>query len=105
MMRFHSPRTFAAVIILAAISLLPNVAQAADTGACPRPDSGTEVLPPPDLTSSNGVLNGALEYHTAVDFAGRTLFCFTTADGRESPTLHVNPGDTVTLALTNELKS
>ena len=104
-MRLYSPRTLAAAIMLAAISLLPGIAIAADKGACPRPDSGTEVLPPPDLTSSKGALNVALEYHTSVDFAGRTLFCFTTSDGRESPTLHVNPGDTVTLALTNELKS
>jgi FtsP/CotA-like multicopper oxidase with cupredoxin domain len=104
-MRLCYPRTLAAAIMLAALSLLPTIAMAADTGACPRPDSGTEVLPPPDLTSSHGALNVALEYHTAVDFADRTLFCFTTADGRESPTLHVNPGDTVTIALTNQLKS
>jgi FtsP/CotA-like multicopper oxidase with cupredoxin domain len=78
-------------------------ALAADTGACPRPDPGTEALPPPDIYSSGGTLNLALEYQTAVDFAGRTLFCFTTADGQESPTLHVDPGDTVTISLTNKL--
>lgn len=102
-MRISVQRTWAALIVAAAASLLPNIAAAADTGACPRPDAGTEVQAPPDLTSSNGVLNVALEYQTAVDFAGRTLFCFTTADGRESPTLHVKPGDTVIIALTNKL--
>jgi FtsP/CotA-like multicopper oxidase with cupredoxin domain len=85
--------------------LLPAAAFAADTGVCPRPDPGTEVLPPPDIYGSNGVLNVALQYQTAVDFAGRTLFCFTTSDGRESPTLHVNPGDVVTISLTNKLSA
>jgi FtsP/CotA-like multicopper oxidase with cupredoxin domain len=85
--------------------LLPNLALAADGGVCPRPDAGSEVLPPPDIYGSGGVLNVALNYQTAVDFAGRTLFCFTTADGQESPTLHVNPGDTVTISLTNKLSA
>lgn len=90
--------------ILSAIGMLsPGLAMADDGGACPRPAAGSEVLPPPDIFSSNGVLNVALDYQTAVDFAGRTLFCFTTSDGQESPTLHVNPGDTVIVALTNKL--
>src|SRR6185503_6149341 len=34
---------------------------------------------------------------------GRTLFCFVTSDGKESPTLHVNPGDTIKINLTNQV--
>jgi FtsP/CotA-like multicopper oxidase with cupredoxin domain len=105
-MRLRISRTMAAVFAAAAALLtLPSLAMAADTGACPRPDSGTEALPPADIYSSNGVLNVALEYHTAVDFAGRSLFCFTTTDGRESPTLHANPGDVVKISLTNKLSA
>jgi FtsP/CotA-like multicopper oxidase with cupredoxin domain len=60
-------------------------------------------VPPPDLFSSGGALNVNLEYRTTVDLAGRTLFCYQTSDGLESPTLHVNPGDTININLTNKL--
>ena len=58
-------------------------------------------MPPPDLWSQNGVLNVAFNYYTSVDDAGRTLFCFITPDGLQSPTLHVNPGDTLNVKVTN----
>jgi FtsP/CotA-like multicopper oxidase with cupredoxin domain len=38
-----------------------------------------------------------------VDSAGRTLFCFKTPDGLESPTLHVQPGDTLDITVTNDV--
>jgi len=89
-------------LILAAAALLVAPAQAlADSSPCPRPASGSEVPPPPDLYSSNGVLNLALNFEVATDEAGRTLYCFVTPDGTESPTLHVNPGDTLIITLTN----
>jgi hypothetical protein len=59
------------------------------------------VTPPPDLYSQYGVLNVMLEYHTSIDDAGRTLFCFKTPEGAESPTLHVNPGNTLNITLMN----
>jgi FtsP/CotA-like multicopper oxidase with cupredoxin domain len=78
------------------------VAVAADTH-CPRPKVGSDILPPPDLFSSGGLLNVSLDYWMDVDPAGRTLFCFRTADGLESPTLHANPGDTINITLTNHV--
>src|ERR1051325_914453 len=77
----------------------PGLAMASDI--CPRALPGSDVLPPPDLFSSGGMLNVKLEYRTTIDQAGRTLFCFQTPDGLESPTLHVNPGDTINIMLTN----
>jgi FtsP/CotA-like multicopper oxidase with cupredoxin domain len=68
---------------------------------CPRPAPGSAVTPPPDLWSENGVLNVTFNYSTTVDSAGRTLFCFTTAEGLQGPTLHVLPGDTLNISLTN----
>jgi len=68
---------------------------------CPRPEAGSIVEPPPDLFSQNGVLNVDFNYLTTVDSAGRTLFCLTTPNGLESPTLHVNPGDTLNVRVTN----
>ncbi len=89
------------LLALCLCAMLPVRALAADGGVCPRPDAGSEVMPPPDLYSQNGVLDIAFNYYTSVDNAGRTLFCFVTADGAESPTMHVNPGDTIHITLTN----
>jgi len=94
-------RIMAAAAALLCGLLLPGVASAAKI--CPRYAAGSEVKPPPDLYSKHGVLHVALNYWTTVDDAGRTLFCYETADGLESPTLHVNPGDLVQIDLTNML--
>jgi FtsP/CotA-like multicopper oxidase with cupredoxin domain len=90
-------------ILLVACTFLPGAASAAqsDGGACPRPAIGSDILPPPDLYSQNHVLDVALNYFTSVDKLGRTLFCFVTDDGKESPTLHVYPGDRINITLTN----
>jgi len=90
------------LFILSLTVFMPATAWA-DGGICPRPAPQTEVLPPPDLFSVNGVLDVTLNYYTSVDDQGRTLFCFVTSDGKESPTLHVNPGDTIKINLTNQV--
>ena len=68
-------------------AILPGGAMAADGGKCPRPAAGSDVKRPPDLYSTNGILNVSFDYWTALDAEGRTLFCFVTPDGIESPTL------------------
>jgi len=70
---------------------------------CWRPGVGATVARPPDLYSRAGVLRASLDYVTAVDAEGRTLFCFKTRDGQESPTLHVRPGDTLDITVTNRV--
>jgi FtsP/CotA-like multicopper oxidase with cupredoxin domain len=70
---------------------------------CPRYAAGSPVTQPPSLFSRNGVLNVNLAYNTTTDSQGRTLYCFTTPNGLESPTLYVNPGDTLTVNVTNNL--
>jgi FtsP/CotA-like multicopper oxidase with cupredoxin domain len=94
------------IIKLVALALLfslsvSGLASASDV--CARGIPGGDVLPPADLHSVGSVLNVKLEYHTTLDSAGRTLLCFQTADGVESPTLRVNPGDTINIELTNKL--
>ena len=96
------------LLICVLLSVLPAAALAAapattvtNTTPCPRPPAGSVVTPPPELFSSNGVLNVQLNYFTSVDSAGRTLFCFQTLDGKQSPTLHVQPGDTLNFTVTN----
>ena len=93
--------------ILAALLLLlllPDAAFAQSTGPCVRPGPGVAAAPAPDLYSANGVLNVALNYETGIDDQNRTLFCFVTPGGQEAPTLHVNPGDTIAINLTNMVK-
>src|SRR5580765_4987711 len=87
------------------LAMLTPAQALADGGACPRPAVGSDVLPPPDLFSSGGVLNVALNYFTSVDDVGRTLFCFVTPDGMESPTLHAWPGDTINIHVTNQVSA
>ena len=83
------------------IAFLPGRAFAEDGGACPRPAVGQPISPPPDLMSKDGVLKVNFNYYTSVDNEGRTLFCFVTQDGLESPTLHVWPGDKIEMTVTN----
>lgn len=89
------------VVLFLMASIGISAAAAAQNAPCPRPAPGSVVVPPPDLYSAHGVLNVSFNYYTTVDNAGRTLFCFVTPDGRQSPTLHVHPGDTLHLSVTN----
>jgi FtsP/CotA-like multicopper oxidase with cupredoxin domain len=90
-----------AMLLALSLGALIPTAALADGGACPRFDAGSDVPQPPDLYSQNGRLDVTMNYFTSVDSVGRTLFCFVTADGAESPTLHVNPGDAIHITLTN----
>jgi FtsP/CotA-like multicopper oxidase with cupredoxin domain len=79
----------------------------AQVGNCPsRPASGTVVLNPLDLFSSGGELDVSLTLSNGVDSAGYTHDCYIYASANgpiEAPTLHLNPGDTLDLTLTNQL--
>jgi FtsP/CotA-like multicopper oxidase with cupredoxin domain len=68
---------------------------------CPRAEAGGLIEQPPALFSFHGVLNVRFSYQTRTDAHGRTLYCLMTPDGLEEPTLHVNPGDTLNITLTN----
>ncbi len=90
--------------LLALVSVLGSASgAAAAVPACHRPAAGSVVQPPADLYSSGGVLDVAFSYASALDAQNRTLLCFVTPDGQENPTLHVQAGDTIHVALTNTL--
>jgi FtsP/CotA-like multicopper oxidase with cupredoxin domain len=55
------------------------------------------------LFSVNGVLNVRFSYQHRFDSTGRELFCFMTPEGLQNPTLHLNPGDTLSITVTNNL--
>ena len=83
---------------LSASAQLPN---------CPvRPNPGTVVADALSLSSQNGVLQLGLTERNGVDALGYTHFCFdyaTSTGNIEAPTLRLNPGDTLSLDLTNQL--
>jgi FtsP/CotA-like multicopper oxidase with cupredoxin domain len=68
---------------------------------CSRFTSGSVIHNPPALYSQSGVLNVRFSYQTTTDSFGRQLYCFMTPDGLENPTLHINPGDTLNITVTN----
>jgi FtsP/CotA-like multicopper oxidase with cupredoxin domain len=90
-----------AFLLLVTIVFAPCCALAGPANPCSRPAQGSVITDPPDLYSQNGVLKVTFNYYTSVDQWDRTLFCYVTPDGVESPTLHLNPGDTLDLTLTN----
>lgn len=81
----------------------PIAARAQSTTPCPRPAAGSVVSNPQALYSKNGVLTVNLSYNSDKDADGRTLYCFTTPDGTESPTFHVRPGDHLVINVKNNL--
>ena len=70
---------------------------------CVRPAAGSVATPSPSLYSRDGVLNVDMEYSSSTDGDGRTLYCFVTSAGVEAPTLHVRPGDTLNINLSNKV--
>jgi FtsP/CotA-like multicopper oxidase with cupredoxin domain len=93
----------AAALLMLVPMLWPLSAFAQGNSPCPRPAAGSVVTAPPELFSQNGVLNVTFNYFTTVDSDGRTLFCFTTSNGLQGPTLHVLPGDTLNISVTNQV--
>jgi FtsP/CotA-like multicopper oxidase with cupredoxin domain len=93
------------IVVLVVLAKSPATAQAKATvhNPCPRLSAGSIVPDPPDLFSKNGVLSVDLSYNSTTDADGRTLFCFTTPDGVEQPTFHVNPGDKLIVNVKNNL--
>jgi FtsP/CotA-like multicopper oxidase with cupredoxin domain len=70
---------------------------------CARPAPGSAVPEPEDLRSHNGVLTVALSIHNDRGADGSTHYCYLLADGAQSPTLRLSPGDLLVLKLKNDL--
>jgi FtsP/CotA-like multicopper oxidase with cupredoxin domain len=100
-------RKFFRLAIAGQLVGLALVTASAQLPNCPlRPNPGSPVVNPLNLYSQNKALNVALTLSNGVDFSGYTHDCYNyaTANGNvEAPTLRLNPGDTLTLTLTNRL--
>jgi FtsP/CotA-like multicopper oxidase with cupredoxin domain len=70
---------------------------------CPRFTPGSTIVEPADLFSQNGTLTVNFQYLTFTDSNGLTRFCFVDASKNQSPTLHVHPGDTIVVNVTNDV--
>ena len=91
-------------LLLAVLALsLFQLCALGQNAPCPRYQAGSTVSEPKNLYSAGGKLQVTLTYQTRVDQFGNTLYCFSTEDGVESPTLHVHPGDQLIIHLKNEL--
>ena len=94
----------AAAALTLAIPYAASQAAATPQDSCPRPQPGSTVEEPADLRSKNGVLELTLTATDSRQPDGTTRYCYTDAEGRQSPNLRVSPGDEVIIHLKNELK-
>jgi FtsP/CotA-like multicopper oxidase with cupredoxin domain len=78
-------------------------AQEVSRDPCPRPAPGSAVPEPEDLRSENGVLKVDLAVRNHKEKDGSTRYCYLLADGNQSPTLRLHPGDLLVLNLKNDL--
>lgn len=98
----NSPLSKATVILLGLLPLgVSN--SSGDDGVCVRGMSGGTVTSPAELRSSGGQLRAGFMLKNDVDDSGLTRYCYISANGAESPTLRVSPGDEVVLDFKNEL--
>jgi FtsP/CotA-like multicopper oxidase with cupredoxin domain len=93
-----------AILVLSLASCeLALCAETAGKSVCPRPEVGSAVEEPQDLRSKNGVLEVTLIARDEAEADGSRRYCYTDAEGRESPNLRVNQGDLVILHLKNAM--
>lgn len=103
---FSSTATlFFAVFLIGIVGSTSTVlsAQEQEHVNCARPDAGSVVPEPKDLRSENGVLSVELTIQNRKDRNGSAIYCYTLADGSQSPTLRLKPGDLLILRLKNRL--
>ena len=104
-------RSCAVALMSVALSALPGWMGLADGAIargelpdpCPRPPAGSDLPEPPELRSQNGVLKLELHFRSLTAADGSAHYCYVLANGTQSPTLRLYPGDELILSLKNEL--
>jgi FtsP/CotA-like multicopper oxidase with cupredoxin domain len=92
--------------VIGVLLLLPPASVSAAAAApdwCPRPATGAPVTEPRDLRSSDGILRVELTIRSYPTADGAMRYCYLLADGSQSPTLRLHPGDLLDLHLVNQL--
>lgn len=90
-----------ALLSICASTQTPTPVAPVSNPCAPRFAAGSVVSNPPAVFSSNGVLNVNFSYQETTDSVGRLLHCLMTDSGLQEPTLHVKPGDTLNITVTN----
>jgi FtsP/CotA-like multicopper oxidase with cupredoxin domain len=93
----------ASLILSVLVFSAPGFAQNNSDEVCPRPTAGGAVLSPREIRSQSRVLRVALSLRSSAG-DGAIRYCYVDADGNQSPTLRLNPGDLLILTLKNEIK-
>jgi FtsP/CotA-like multicopper oxidase with cupredoxin domain len=104
-MRQRRSGLLAALHLGAALMSLTLGARAApaEEDPCARPVPGSSATEPKDLRSEHGVLKLDLQVRNHREADGSVRYCYRLADGTESPTLRLHPGDWLILHLKNQL--
>jgi FtsP/CotA-like multicopper oxidase with cupredoxin domain len=98
-----NPRFVAGLALLLLLLAGAVQAQPLARDGCPRPDAGSAIPEPRELRSSGGVLRVDLTILSYATAAGSMRYCYLLADGSQSPTLRLHPGDLLELHLINAL--
>ena len=104
-------RSCGVVLVSVALSALPGWMGSADGATvrdelpdpCPRPLAGSDLPEPPELRSQDGVLKLELDFRSFTAADGSAHYCYVMANGTQSPTLRLHPGDQLILKLKNAL--
>src|SRR6202522_1310897 len=104
MLRGRSGLLAALVLGATWIGLIPGARAAEAVDPCSRPAPGSALPEPRDLRTEHGVLTLDLQIHNHREPDGSVRYCYRLADGTESPTLRLHPGDWLILHLKNELE-
>src|SRR5579862_7139892 len=106
-MPMRRPTTRLSLRLLCVLATLPFAATLGATQAahslCSRPAPGSSVVEPAQLRSRDGVLRVDLTLRDERESDGAVRYCYLSADGAQSPTLRVKPGDWLILRLHNAL--
>jgi FtsP/CotA-like multicopper oxidase with cupredoxin domain len=105
--RAKRPLVLMCCLILCAPCFLCGATKAGTRGSnrelCPRATAGSIATEPLDLRSKDGVLKVQLAVRNSLDSNRHMRYCYVDEHGNEAPTLRVQPGDTLRIALKNEM--
>jgi FtsP/CotA-like multicopper oxidase with cupredoxin domain len=91
-------------VLLLGLCATPSAfAQSTRPETCGRPAIGSEAREPADLRSRDSVLQVDLALRNGPGPNSQMRYCYVTADGTQSPTLRLLPGDLLILRLKNDL--
>ncbi len=71
--------------------------------SCARPLEGALMTDPAELRSKDGHLEVQLQIRNSPDPNGNMRYCYFDQNGHQSPTLRLQPGDTLSITLSNKI--